>query len=76
MDKSVDKLKIDHKFINKTKCYNGFSCLNSNQTCCSITEYIADILFIKKNCDCHHRIPFGSDSFCACPVRKEIFRLR
>jgi hypothetical protein len=79
MDMLVTKLEIDEEVIKKTVlCRKNFSCLDGSPPCCSVERYLGDkIFFIKdSNCDCLYKIPFGfSNCLCACPVRREIFRL-
>jgi hypothetical protein len=79
MDMLVEKLEVSEETIKKTVvCHNKFACLNGQPPCCSVERYLGDkVFFIKdSSCNCLYKINFGfSSAICACPVRREIFRL-
>lgn len=79
MDMLVKKLEVDDEVVKKTVvCHNNFACLSGQLPCCSIKKHVGiGVFFIKDpSCSCLYKSSFGfSNSFCGCPVRREIFRL-
>jgi len=60
-----------------TKCKKRFSCLESERNNLCKVEYCVggEIHFIKCLNDesCFYQNVFGGETFCSCPVRKEIY---
>jgi len=60
-----------------SKCKKKCSCLEKNRKICKARKCILDsalyIIFKDQEC-CNYHYSVGGDSFCGCPVRKEIFK--
>lgn len=61
-----------------SKCKKKLSCLGKNgEKICEAKKCLLEsalyIIFNKKEC-CNYHYSIGGDSFCGCPVRKEIFK--
>ena len=61
-----------------TRCQKNCSCLESEKPdVCKVISFAGDeVIFVEADDKhaCSYRVSFGSAYFCACPVRKELYK--